>query len=159
MLRTVCLGCPLLFPLPARCLRSLFILSIAIQLFEFDTRFTTASIHLLISDGSVAHAPLMYSEEGGVGVLGKRHASHQITRCSPANHTAADVWTVSKGTLLHLADIMINQKGGFIANSKSNCRWLHGSSHSIKYSFTLSTCRPTASAFSLWGQGMEVRYL
>lgn len=43
--------------------RSLFVLSIAIQLFEFDTRFMTTSVHLLVSDDSVAHTPLMYSEE------------------------------------------------------------------------------------------------
>lgn len=43
--------------------RSLFVLSIAIQLFEFDTRFMTTSIHLSVSDDAVAHTPLMYSEE------------------------------------------------------------------------------------------------
>lgn len=45
--------------------RPLFVLSIAIQPFEFDTRFMTTSIHLLVSDDSVAHTPLMYSEERG----------------------------------------------------------------------------------------------
>lgn len=54
--------------------RSLFVLSIAIQLFEFDTRFMTTSIHLLVSDESVAHAPLMYSKErGGIRVGEKAH--------------------------------------------------------------------------------------
>lgn len=41
--------------------RSLFVLSIAIQLFEFDIRFMTTPIHLPLSDDSVAHTPLMYS--------------------------------------------------------------------------------------------------
>ena len=54
--------------------RPVFVLSIAIQLFEFDTRFMTTSIHLLVSDDSVAHTPLMYSEEsGGIRVGEKAH--------------------------------------------------------------------------------------
>ncbi len=45
--------------------RPLFVLSVGIQLFEFDTKFMTTSIHLVVSDDSVAHTPLMYSEERG----------------------------------------------------------------------------------------------
>lgn len=48
--------------------RSLFVLSIAIQLFEFDTRFMTTSVHLLVSDDSVSHTPLMYSEREREGI-------------------------------------------------------------------------------------------
>lgn len=62
------------FPSPpsASSSRSLFVLSIAIQLFEFDTRFMTTSIHLLVSDDSVAHTPLMYSEERGDTCWGEK---------------------------------------------------------------------------------------
>lgn len=58
-------GASIFSPPSASSSRSLFVLSIAIQLFEFDTRFMTTSIHLLVSDDSVAHTPLMYSEESG----------------------------------------------------------------------------------------------
>lgn len=45
--------------------RSLFVLSITILLFGFDIRFMTTSIHLLVSDDSVAHTAIMYSEGRG----------------------------------------------------------------------------------------------
>ena len=52
--------------------RSLFVLSITIQLFELDTRFMTTSIHLLVSDDSVAHTPLMYSEKERARRIGQK---------------------------------------------------------------------------------------
>lgn len=104
--------------------RSLFVLSITIQLFELDTRFMTTSIHLLVSDDSVAHTPLMYSERSGRLALGKRHTSHLIARSSLMNHAAVDISASSKDAF-HLTSV-INQKGTFIVTAKKESMQITG---------------------------------
>lgn len=84
--------------------RSLFVLSITIPLFGFDIRFMTTSIHLLVSDDSVAHTAIMYSEGSG----GKARVEADYTafpdesrhngRLSFIN-TSPVVWLI-RGTLL-----------------------------------------------------------
>lgn len=82
--------------------RSLFVLSIAIQLFESDTGFMTTSVHLLLSDASVAHTPLIYSEARGdarweeVHVPSDRRVSDKSCcngRFSPIKYIYASIWT------------------------------------------------------------------
>lgn len=109
--------------------RSLFVLSIAIQLFEFDTRFMTTSIHLLVSDDSVAHTPLMYSEERRDTCWRKRHKSHLIARSSLMNHAAMDIWALSKDAF-HLTRV-INQKGPLLLTPKVTAD--HRKTHKTKH--------------------------
>lgn len=111
--------------------RSLFVLSIAIQLFEFDTRFMTTSIHLPVSDDSVAHTPLMYSGERGGDVLEKRHTSHLITRSSLMNHAAVDNSAISKAAF-HLTSQM-NRRGTLLLTQK-----VTADQHKTNCFFTLS---------------------
>lgn len=77
----------------------MFVLSIAIQLFAFDTGFVTTSVHLALSDNSVAHGPLIYSEESRNATWRERHASHLVARPFPMNRATADTSALSKDGL------------------------------------------------------------
>lgn len=77
----------------------LFVLSIAIQLFAFDAGFMTTSIHLPLSDNSVAHTALIYSEDRRDATLGKMCTSHLIARPFLMNCATVDISALSKDGL------------------------------------------------------------
>lgn len=77
----------------------LFVLSIAIQLFAFDTGFMTTSVHLPLSRNSVAHIPLIYSEGSQNATLREMRTSHLVAGPFPMNCARVDTPAVSKDGL------------------------------------------------------------
>lgn len=96
----------------------MFVLSIAIQLFAFDTGFVTTSVHLPLSDNSVAHGPLIYSEESQNATLRETHTSHLVARPFPMNRATADTSALSKDGLC-LTGVINRVLGGLTVNVKS----------------------------------------
>lgn len=95
--------------------RSLFVLSITILLFGFDIRFMTTSIHLLVSDDSVAHTAIMYSEGSRGKAAMERHTLLLTAPSSLMNRAAMDVFALSTHSLLPSG--VINQRD-FIVNAE-----------------------------------------
>lgn len=100
----------------------LFVLSIAIQLFAFDTGFMTTSVHLPLSDKSVAHVPLIYAEESPNATLRETHTSHQIARPSAMNGATVDSSALSKDGLCLTGMINRVLGGGLMISSVGSLR-------------------------------------